>query len=83
LSKRVISFQVLINPVYEKSELSFCLKKTGVKCVLISENLPTRDYYGKLCELLPGLRDIKPGSISSELYPELTSIISTSNEKRG
>ncbi|CAH0407094.1 unnamed protein product [Chilo suppressalis] len=74
---------VLINPVYEKSELSYCLRKTGVKGILISENLPTRDYYGKLSELIPGLQDKKPGHISSDLFPELTTIISASKENLG
>ncbi|CAG9785433.1 unnamed protein product [Diatraea saccharalis] len=74
---------VFINPVYEKSELSYCLRKTGAKSVLISENLPTRDYYGKLRELIPGLQDQKPGHISSDLFPELISIVSSSKEKLG
>ncbi|KAL4715522.1 hypothetical protein ACJJTC_009148 [Scirpophaga incertulas] len=77
---RIGVISVLINPIYENPELSFCLKKTGVKCLFISENLPKRNYSGKLRELIPSLQDTKPGAISTELYPELTSIISAGKE---
>ncbi|KAL0880649.1 hypothetical protein ABMA27_001871 [Loxostege sticticalis] len=72
---------VLINPAYEKSELSFCLKKTGVRSLLISEGLPNRQYYQTLSQLIPELQGSKPGKLSSELFPELLSIVSAGKEK--
>ncbi|XP_075974805.1 acyl-CoA synthetase family member 2 [Anticarsia gemmatalis] len=66
---------VLINPVYEKSELSFCLKKTEMKSLLIGATLPKRNYYETLTQVLPELQNSSPGSLKSSEFPHLTSII--------
>ncbi|KAJ8721679.1 hypothetical protein PYW07_002454 [Mythimna separata] len=72
---------VLINPVYEKKELSFCIKKTGMKSLLIGNRLPKRDYYDTLSQMIPELRNSSPGSWKSREFPHLNSIITTEKEK--
>ncbi|KAM3964189.1 medium-chain acyl-CoA ligase ACSF2, mitochondrial-like [Aphomia sociella] len=78
---RVGLISVLLNPVYEKPELSFCLKKTEIKSLFISNNLPNRDYYGKLREMIPELQGSRPGALKSEAFPALTSVITGGAEQ--
>lgn len=70
-----------INPVYEKSELSFSIKKTGLKSLLIGDNLPNRNYSNTLNQLLPSLQSFKPGSLKVDDFPNLTSIITIGENK--
>ncbi|CAB3223913.1 unnamed protein product [Arctia plantaginis] len=75
---------VLINPVYEKNELGFCIKKTGMKSLLVGNPLPNRDYNKTLLQLLPNIQTSKPGSWTSKEFPNLTSIINTGkNDLKG
>lgn len=71
---------VLINPIYEQNELSFCIKKTGIKSLLIGDKLPNKNYYDALTQLVPNLSNNKPGSWQSRELPSLTSIISTGKD---
>ncbi|KAG6445660.1 medium-chain acyl-CoA ligase ACSF2, mitochondrial [Manduca sexta] len=72
---------VLLNPVYEKNELSFCIKKTQLKSLFIGETLPRRNYYGTLQQLIPELNGASPGLLKSKEFPSLTSVIADGNEK--
>ncbi|XP_026733289.1 acyl-CoA synthetase family member 2, mitochondrial [Trichoplusia ni] len=72
---------VLINPVYEKSELSYCLNKTQIKSLLIGEGLPNRNYYGTLSQVIPEIQNSSPGSLKSAKVPSLTSIITAGSHK--
>ncbi|KAJ2949958.1 hypothetical protein O0L34_g11281 [Tuta absoluta] len=73
---RVGLISVLINPVYEQSELSFSIRKTGLKSLIIGDQIPRRDYYSALRSLIPELQNCKPGSLQSKEFPTLTSVIS-------
>ncbi|KOB75663.1 Uncharacterized protein OBRU01_07159, partial [Operophtera brumata] len=72
---------VLINPAYEKNEISFCMRKTQMKGLVIGETLKNRNYYGTLEKLIPELHSSKPGQIKSKEFPYLTSVISTGKDK--
>ncbi|XP_053612968.1 medium-chain acyl-CoA ligase ACSF2, mitochondrial [Plodia interpunctella] len=78
---RVGLIAALLNPVFEAPELSFIMKKTGMKALVIPEKLPNRDYYTKLKGLLPELGNTKPGSRISRDFPNLTTVVNTGNEK--
>ncbi|XP_013185304.1 medium-chain acyl-CoA ligase ACSF2, mitochondrial [Amyelois transitella] len=78
---RVGLIAALLNPAFEAPELSFCIKKTGMKAILIPDKLPNRDYYTKLESLLPELRKAKPGSLISKDFPNLTTVINIGREK--
>uniref|UniRef100_A0A2H1WA28 Medium-chain acyl-CoA ligase ACSF2, mitochondrial n=1 Tax=Spodoptera frugiperda TaxID=7108 RepID=A0A2H1WA28_SPOFR len=72
---------VLINPAYEKKELSFCIKKTGMKSLLIGDALPRRNYYEALSQLIPELQNSGPGYWKSSEFPTLNSIINAGKNK--
>lgn len=72
---------VLINPLYEKNELSFSIKKTDMKSLLIADKIPSKNYYNVLRGLIPELSDAKPGHLKSKEFPNLTSVIADGCEK--
>ncbi|CAH2229983.1 medium-chain acyl-CoA ligase ACSF2, mitochondrial isoform X1 [Pararge aegeria] len=72
---------VLVNPVYEKAELRFCINKTKLKGLMIGDTLNNRDYYGMLSTLIPELRTSKEGFLKSKDFPNLTSVINGGKEK--
>ncbi|CAK1601302.1 unnamed protein product [Parnassius mnemosyne] len=80
-ASRVGVISVFINPVYEKSELSFCIKKTSMKGLLIGNEIKNRNYYNKLKHLIPEIDKSKAGSLKSEQFPTLNTIISDEKEK--
>ncbi|XP_072938982.1 medium-chain acyl-CoA ligase ACSF2, mitochondrial [Epargyreus clarus] len=71
---------ILINPIYEKNELSFCMKKAQLKGLVIGERYKTRNYYGTMNQIIPDLNKTKPGQIKSELFPNLSTIITCEKE---
>ncbi|XP_068632529.1 medium-chain acyl-CoA ligase ACSF2, mitochondrial [Battus philenor] len=77
---RVGLISVLINPVYEISELGFCIKKTGMKGLMIGNAVNKRNYYNNLKRLIPEVDNSKAGALKSEQFPELSTIISYDKE---
>ncbi|XP_046962672.1 medium-chain acyl-CoA ligase ACSF2, mitochondrial [Vanessa cardui] len=78
---RVGLISVFINPAYETNELGFCIKKTQMKGLLIGDTIKNRDYIGRLNKILPELQSSKEGSLSSQIFPSLKSIITLGKEK--
>lgn len=74
-------FQVLINPLYEKPELSYCIKKAQLKGLLIGERIKDKDYYGMVQQIFPQLQKSKTGSLKSEEFPSFNSVITSGKEK--
>ncbi|XP_026483184.2 medium-chain acyl-CoA ligase ACSF2, mitochondrial [Vanessa tameamea] len=72
---RVGLISVFINPAYETNEVSFCIKKTQMKGLLIGDTIKNRDYIGRLNKILPELQTSKEGSLSSPIFPNLRSIM--------
>lgn len=70
-----------MNPVYEKNEVSYCLKKTDIKSLLVGATLPNRNYNDIIFQMIPEVVDTKAGSWKSKEFPNLTSIISTGESK--
>ncbi|XP_063625603.1 medium-chain acyl-CoA ligase ACSF2, mitochondrial isoform X2 [Cydia splendana] len=66
---------VLLNPLYEKPELSFCIQKTGLKAIVIGDTVK-RNYFKTIEELIPEVHKHTPGNIESKTFPSLKSIIS-------
>ncbi|PZC85083.1 hypothetical protein B5X24_HaOG202847 [Helicoverpa armigera] len=67
---------VLLNPIYENRELSFCIKKTGIKSLLIGDKTQRKNYYESLSQMIPELENSKPFSLQSSEFPTLNSVIS-------
>ncbi|KAJ0175528.1 hypothetical protein K1T71_008687 [Dendrolimus kikuchii] len=72
---------VLINPMYEKNELAFCIKKTEMKSLLIGDKLFGKKYYDIIRKLVPELDSAKPGFLKSKDFPSLNSVITDGKEK--
>ncbi|OWR55645.1 hypothetical protein KGM_212607 [Danaus plexippus plexippus] len=72
---------VLLNPVYEKPELSYCINKTKLRGIFTGNAIKTRNYNKMLCELIPEINSFKDGAISSNEFPTLRSVISAEKEK--
>ncbi|XP_045494607.1 medium-chain acyl-CoA ligase ACSF2, mitochondrial [Colias croceus] len=66
---------VLINPVYEKPELSNCINKAEIKGMLIGDEISTRNYYSMMQQIVPELQTSKPGQIKSATFPTLTTVV--------
>ncbi|CAH2108074.1 unnamed protein product [Euphydryas editha] len=78
---RVGLISVFINPMYEKDELSFCVNKTKMKGLIIGDTIKNRDYYTFLNKIVPELQTSKELSLKSQIFPNLTSIITLGKEK--
>lgn len=79
LTNKII-IQVLLNPVYEKPELSFCIKKTELKAIVIGDIIQKRNYYKLIEELIPEVHKNKAGSINSKEFPSLRTVITCDKE---
>uniref|UniRef100_A0A1B0CNH0 Medium-chain acyl-CoA ligase ACSF2, mitochondrial n=1 Tax=Lutzomyia longipalpis TaxID=7200 RepID=A0A1B0CNH0_LUTLO len=66
---------VPINPAYEASEIEYCLKKVGIKAIVVSEYYGSRLYYNTLLEIIPELNFCNPENLHCQHFPLLTSII--------
>ncbi|CAF4847270.1 unnamed protein product [Pieris macdunnoughi] len=68
---------VLINPLYEAPELSYCINKTGLKGLLVGDELPSKNYYKVLQHMIPELASAKPGNLKSSKFSSLTTLLTT------
>ncbi|XP_061381852.1 medium-chain acyl-CoA ligase ACSF2, mitochondrial [Danaus plexippus] len=72
---------VLINPMYEKSELSYCINKTELKGLFIGETIRNKNYNKTLYEVLPELYSCNAGGLATRQFPNLSSVITAGKEK--
>ncbi|CAN8019899.1 unnamed protein product [Ixodes persulcatus] len=54
--------------------------QVGCKGIYIPESFKTLKYYQTLCNLIPELKDSKPGQINSKKYPFLKCVIVDSDK---
>uniref|UniRef100_UPI00358E2747 medium-chain acyl-CoA ligase ACSF2, mitochondrial n=1 Tax=Myxine glutinosa TaxID=7769 RepID=UPI00358E2747 len=66
---------VTINPIYQKNELEFTLKKVGCKALVSASAYKTQNYYGMLTEICPELPGSHPGALHSKRLPELRAMV--------
>ncbi|KAG0428643.1 hypothetical protein HPB47_024367, partial [Ixodes persulcatus] len=69
-----------VHPAYTAAEFERCLVKVGCKGIYIPESFKTLKYYQTLCNLIPELKDSKPGQINSKKYPFLKCVIVDSDK---
>ncbi|CAN7991290.1 unnamed protein product, partial [Ixodes pacificus] len=69
-----------VHPAYTAAEFERCLVKVGCKGIYIPESFKTLKYYQTLCNLIPELKDSKPGQINSNKYPYLKCVIVDSDK---
>ncbi|XP_041982730.1 medium-chain acyl-CoA ligase ACSF2, mitochondrial [Aricia agestis] len=78
---RVGLISVLINPLYEASELSYCIKKAELRGLVIGENINTKRYYDMIKQMIPDISKAKEGELKSAEYPSLTTVLACGKEK--
>lgn len=72
---KIGAVMVCINPAYRLTELSYALQKVGCKVLISATEFKSSNYLQMLQTLIPELEHCQAGSLVSEKFPELTSII--------
>ncbi len=72
---------VTINPAYRAHELAYVLEQSGCKGLVIQNRFKTSDYVAMLREACPELESAVPGALRSEKFPELGTVISTTESE--
>ncbi|XP_050673882.1 medium-chain acyl-CoA ligase ACSF2, mitochondrial-like isoform X2 [Leptidea sinapis] len=67
---------VMINSLYESSELRHCINKIELKGLVLGDNISGKNYYEMLRQLIPELNNTKPGDLTSETLPSLKYLFS-------
>ncbi len=75
---------VTINPAYRVHELAYVLEQSGCKGLVLQNQFKTSDYEAMISELCPDLRSVETGSLSTEKFPNLNTVVSmTASEVAG
>ena len=72
---------VNINPAYRVHELAYVLEQSGCKGLVIQNRFKTSDYVAMLGEVCPELESAAPGALRSAKFPELATIVSTTESE--
>ncbi len=72
---------VNINPAYRVHELAYVLEQSGCKGLVIQNRFKTSDYVAMLGEVCPELESAAPGALRSAKFPELGTIVSTTESE--
>jgi fatty-acyl-CoA synthase len=67
---------VTINPAYRTHELAYVLEQSGCKGLVLQNQFKTSNYEAMIAELCPDLNTVQPGALSSEKFPNLTTVVS-------
>ena len=73
---------VNINPSYRKHELQYALVQSGCKMLVLADKFKTSDYSKMILETCPELKEAEFGHLQSKILPELSFVISLSNEPK-
>lgn len=66
---------VALNPRYKAHELSYILRQSDARALLLTDHLGGIDYFEPLHEVLPGLPGATPGELEFERFPQLRHVI--------
>ena len=68
---------VNINPAYRVHELAYVLEQSGCKGLVLQNRFKTSDYVAMLGEVCPELETAAPGALRSEKFPQLSTVVAT------
>ena len=74
---------VNINPAYRLSELEYCLRKVGCKCLIAAKQFKTSDYSAMLRELLPEIETSTIGDLRAAALPALKLLVQIGGKDDG
>ncbi|EAR89528.1 acyl-CoA synthetase family (AMP-forming)/AMP-acid ligase family protein (macronuclear) [Tetrahymena thermophila SB210] len=72
---------VNINPAYQEHELEYCLKKVGVKAIVMASHHRKSDYVKFINNIVPELQTSDIGKLKSAKLPNLKFVIRIDDEK--
>lgn len=72
---------VTVNTSYRSAELEYLLKQSDSGTLILMESLKDHSYIKTLYELIPELKNSKPGELQSEKFPHLKNIIVLGKER--
>jgi fatty-acyl-CoA synthase len=72
---KIGAIMVCINPAYRLYELEYALNKVECKAIISAESFKTSYYLKMLQDLAPELESCRPGSLTAEKLPHLTTVI--------
>ncbi|MDR0901075.1 MAG: AMP-binding protein [Methanobrevibacter sp.] len=72
---------VTVNTAYKSHELDYILEQSDMKALAIIDGFRDTNYIKTVYELVPELKTCKRGSLKSEKYPFLKSVIYVGQEK--
>ena len=71
---------VNINPAFQAVELSYCLKKVGIKMLVTAESFKSSNYIQIINNAVPELKTQKGLVIESKDLPELKHIVTLTSK---
>jgi fatty-acyl-CoA synthase len=72
---------VNINPAYRRAELEYALDKVGCTTLILAPGFKSSDYLAMINDVVPELRDARPGRLASQRLPELRHVIRLGTER--
>ncbi|PLT29373.1 AMP-binding protein [Peribacillus deserti] len=72
---------VTVNTNYQAHELEFLLKQSDSKTIILMEEFKGHSYIDTLYEIIPELRNSKPGQLLSKKLPMLRNVIVMGDKK--
>ncbi|NNE01841.1 MAG: AMP-binding protein, partial [Eudoraea sp.] len=76
---KVGAILVNLNPSYRIHELEYALKQSGCTMLVIADTFKTSDYHKMVLEIVPELANADVGALSTIKLPELTTVVSLSD----
>lgn len=76
---KVGAILVNINPSYRIHELEYALKQSGCKMIVIADKFKTSDYEKMVLEIAPELTNTDIGALNASKLPDLTTVVSLSD----
>jgi fatty-acyl-CoA synthase len=72
---------VTVNPAYKTHELEYGLKNAEVQTLILIPRFKSSEYARMINELVPELKDAKPGELSARAFPHLKTVIMIGDER--
>ncbi|MFA4949142.1 MAG: AMP-binding protein, partial [Candidatus Krumholzibacteriia bacterium] len=72
---------VTVNPAYKTHELEYGLKNAEVQTLILIPRFKSSEYAQMINQLVPELKDSKPGELESRAFPNLKTVIMLGEER--
>ena len=80
-ASKIGAVTVTVNTAYRTHELEYLIRQSDIKALCLIDGYRDSDYVGMVNELIPELRSCERGTLVSERFPMLRSVIFMGPEK--